>query len=186
MDLSTLNAKNLAFTTDRLTIRLMTNQDFEYFKQLQNDPELMTFIGPILEERALKEKFSARVNCLEDLSQWFTFLIFDQDTKVFCGSVGFLLQDQDSQRVEIGYLALPAAQGKGVITEAANALLEFIFNQLQARKVIANCAIQNIASWKVMEKLGLLREGELKSDFHVNDVWYDSYCYGLVNHQANQ
>jgi len=181
MDLSTLTTKNLSFSTERLFIRLMTSDDLHYFSQLQDNPTLMTYIGPIIDKSALTEKFNKRTKCLSDLTQWFTLLVFEHSTNAFCGSVGFLLQDTDNHRVEIGYIALESMQGKGFITEAAQVMNAFIFNQLKAKKIVASCAVQNIASWKVMEKLGLEREGNLKSDFHVNGQWYDSYCYGLVN-----
>ena len=181
MDLSRLSEANLSFSTKRFSIRLMTASDFDYFAALQADPTLMTYIGEVLETEPLKEKFNGRVNCINDHSQWFTLLIFEKETDKFCGSVGFLLQDIASQRVEIGYVLLSEFHGQGVIVEAAQPMMAFIFNTLKAKKVIAQCAVENIGSWKVMEKLSLQREGCLKSDFCINDIWYDSYYYGLVS-----
>ena len=186
MDLSVLTPKNLTITTKRLSIYPMLSEHKEEFKQLQCDENLMAFIGPILDENALSDKFNQRISCFEDNQQWFTLLInerkdsSDVSPSKFIGSVGFRLVDIECQRVEIGYLALSASQGKGCITEAGDALIHFLKEKLKVKKIVANCAVENIASWKVMEKMGLQKEGTLKADFKVNENWFDAYTYALV------
>lgn len=181
MDLSCLTPANLSFRTERLSIRVMNQHDLQHFSAIQTDPELMTYIGDVLEPEAFEAKFQARNKCFNDHSQWFTLLIFDRASSALCGSVGFLLEDIDAMRVEIGYLLLSDQQGKGILTEAAKPMMDFIFTSLGARKIFAKCAVENTPSWKVMERLSLKREGCLASDFCVGDTWFDSYYYGLIN-----
>ena len=181
MDLTTLRPRNLSFRTERLSIRVMNKHDYPSFSALQSDPQLMAYIGEVLEPEALKAKFEARAKCFNDHSQWFTLLIFERATSAFCGSVGFLLQDIANQKAEIGYVLLNEYHGKGMITEAAQPMIDFLFNTLKVKKITAHCAVENTASWKVMEKLSLQREGLLAADFCIGDTWYDSYSYGLIN-----
>ena len=161
----------------------MNKHDLQHFTALQTNSELMAYIGDVLDPDAFKAKFDARNQCFDDHSQWFTLLIFDRASSAFCGSVGFLFEDIDAMRVEIGYILLSEQQGKGILTEAAKPVMEFIFHSLGARKIFAKCAVENTSSWKVMERLSLTREGCLASDFCVGDTWFDSYYYGLTQSQ---
>jgi RimJ/RimL family protein N-acetyltransferase len=182
LNLSVITPKNLKFNTKRLTIKLMTECNWPDFQRIQADSELMKYIGPILPLDKLRAKFLERIRPFtQEEKHWLTLAIYDNNTKEFMGSVGFQIDSLNDERAEIGYLILPQYAGKGYITEACQVLNTFIFEQIKMRKIVAHCTTENTGSWKVMEKLGLLREGELKMDFCVEDRWYDGYCYGLVN-----
>lgn len=82
---------------------------------------------------------------------------------------------------ELGWVFHPDYQGRGYATEAARALLQHSFATLQAHRVIATCQPQNIASWRVMEKLGLRREGHFRQCiYRRDDLWWDEYFYALL------
>jgi len=182
VDLSVITDENLQFTTDRLTLRLMNESNWPEFQNIQSDTELMKYIGPILPLEELKAKFDDRIRKFnQEEKHWLTLAIYCKESNEFIGSVGFQIDSINDQRAEIGYLALPQYSGKGFITEASQALNQFLFDKIKVRKIVAHCTTENTASWKVMERLGLLREGELKMDICVGDNWYDGYSYGLVN-----
>ena len=92
--------------------------------------------------------------------------------------VGFRLVSKADKRVEIGYIALPEFAGKGYVLEAAKVIIAHVL-ALGIHKIVANCCTDNIASWKIMEKLGMSREGEFKDDYCINGKWLNSYSYGL-------
>ncbi len=78
------------------------------------------------------------------------------------GAFSFRFHSVVDETVEIGYrLAIPY-QGKGYVTEAAKALLEFLFNDIKVHKVVAYCVEENKDSWNVMQKLAMQREGCLR------------------------
>ncbi|MEW6981900.1 GNAT family N-acetyltransferase [Colwelliaceae bacterium 6471] len=182
MKLDIITTQSLSLTTNRLQLTLMNREHLPQFKQLQCDPQLMQFIGPMLSDSDVQKKFDDRIKPWQQQeNHWLTLMIHDKSTDQFIGSIGFRVDSIECQRVEIGYLALNNAQGKGYITEAGSALIHYLFEQVQVRKIIAHCATVNTASCRVMEKLLLKREGLLRSDFQVNDIWYDSYAYGLLN-----
>jgi RimJ/RimL family protein N-acetyltransferase len=182
MDLSVITTDNLQFTTDRLSISLMDESHWPDFQHIQADDEIMKYIGPILPFDELKAKFLDRIRpFIQEEGHWLTLAIHHKATREFIGSLGFKIDSISDQRAEIGYLVLPKHSGQGYTTEACNVLNKFIFEQVKVRKIVAHCTTVNTGSWKVMEKVGLLREGELKMDFFVNDNWYDGYCYGLIN-----
>lgn len=85
----------------------------------------------------------------------------------------------------IGYIFHPAFQGKGYCTEASSLLVDYAFITLGANRVRAACNPKNIASWKVMEKIGLKHEGYFKKRFFLKrdssgkPIYTDEVMYGL-------
>ena len=182
MNTAIFTDETFSLTTENLHLVPMTSKHWSEFKTLQADPSLMAFIGDVLPENELREKFTLRSQPWQaEESLWCSLLIYTKSAGDFVGSVGFRFDNKHCQRVELGYSSLPGFQGKGYITEAGAAMIDFLFQQVKVRKIIACCTTNNIASWKVMEKLNLQREGLLKSDSYINNIWYDSYLYGLVN-----
>ena len=81
----------------------------------------------------------------------------------------------------IGYLIDPAHTGKGYATEIARALLEIAFEDLGVRRVTAGCFADNIASWKIMEKVGMRREQHgVQDSWHAELGWIDGFTYGIL------
>jgi RimJ/RimL family protein N-acetyltransferase len=82
---------------------------------------------------------------------------------------------------EIGWAIAADRQGRGYATEAASALLAFAFGPLACHRVIATCQPENAASWRVMEKLGMRREGHFRQGLRqANGEWWDEYFYALL------
>jgi [ribosomal protein S5]-alanine N-acetyltransferase len=88
---------------------------------------------------------------------------------------------------ELGYIFDPAYHGHGYATEAARALVDHAFAEMGAHRVIAQCDPANVASWRVLERIGFVREGHLRRNiFFRRDaagrpIWQDTYEYGRVN-----
>jgi RimJ/RimL family protein N-acetyltransferase len=82
----------------------------------------------------------------------------------------------------IGYLIDPAHAGHGYATEIATALLELAFNDLGLHRVTAGCFADNVASWRVMEKVGMRREQHGVGDsWHAELGWIDGYTYAILD-----
>ncbi|WP_286232997.1 GNAT family N-acetyltransferase [Thalassotalea sediminis] len=177
----TLLKQPILLESEQFIIQSMSQEDWPLFKQLQSDPDLMHFIGPILDPQALAAKFSQRISPWnEDENHWLTLKIVDKDSQENVGSIGFRLIDITQKRVEIGYLLLPKYQGCGIIPHVGALLLNFIFRQLYAHKVVAYCFAENIGSWKVMEKLGMKREAHFCEHSLLHGEWHDELIYGLL------
>ncbi len=84
------------------------------------------------------------------------------------------------KRVEIGYIIDPAHHRKGIATEAVSAMLDFCFGELRLHRVQAFTHLDNIASRKLVEKLGFRREGLLRDNLRVGDDWRDDVLYALL------
>jgi RimJ/RimL family protein N-acetyltransferase len=87
----------------------------------------------------------------------------------------------------LGFIVSPRFQGQGLAAEGGQAVVEDGFARLGLHRVVAECDPRNVASWKTLERIGLVREGHLRRNvFFRRDeagrpIWQDTYLYGLVN-----
>ena len=85
---------------------------------------------------------------------------------------------------EIGWAFGREHQRHGYATEAAESLLAYAFESLQCHRVIATCQPENVASWRVMEKLGMRREAYfLKCILRPSGEWWDEYFYAILEQE---
>jgi RimJ/RimL family protein N-acetyltransferase len=87
---------------------------------------------------------------------------------------------------ELGYIFNPHFHNNGYCTEACLAIIEYGFVYKKAHRIIGNCNPRNAASWHVLEKCGLQREGFFRKkaffrkDAAGNPLWHDCCSYGLL------
>ena len=81
---------------------------------------------------------------------------------------------------DIGYGLHHDWWGRGLATEGVRALLAFGFGTLELHRVIATADARNERSWKVMERVGMRREGILRGDKLVRGEWRDSVLYAIL------
>jgi RimJ/RimL family protein N-acetyltransferase len=82
---------------------------------------------------------------------------------------------------EIGWVISSDHQGRGYATEAARALADFAFSTLRCHRLVATCQPENVASWRVMEKLGMRREAHFRQGlYRETGEWWDEYFYALL------
>jgi [ribosomal protein S5]-alanine N-acetyltransferase len=104
------------------------------------------------------------------------------------GNVYFEWQEpKDFSTWEIGYVFNSAYHKKGYATESCKRILEYGFEELNAHRVIAMCNPENTSSWKLLERLGMRREGHMlqkaffRRDEKGNPVWHDAYIYAILS-----
>lgn len=91
---------------------------------------------------------------------------------------------------ELGYVLNENFQRKGYGSEASKAIINYFFQQ-GIHRIFAECAPQNTASWKLMEKIGMKREAHFRKNiaFHNDDkgnpIYWDTYVYAVLNHLEN-
>lgn len=90
--------------------------------------------------------------------------IFDKKTHHFLGGTGFHHFDWQIPCLESGYWIRSSCTGQGIMTEAVNAVTQYAFKELKVRRVAITCAIDNIRSRKIPERLGYTLESTIKSN----------------------
>ena len=84
-------------------------------------------------------------------------------------------------QAELGWCLDPRYGGQGYATEAAAELLRICFEDLGLRRVTAHCLADNVASWRLMERLGMRRElHAVRESLHRSAGWVDGYGYALL------
>lgn len=84
-------------------------------------------------------------------------------------------------QVELGWVLDPRHTGRGYATEAVRELLRYSFEDLGVRRVVASCFLENEASWRLMERVGMRRETHaVRDSLHRSGAWLDSLVYAVL------
>ena len=113
---------------------------------------------------------------------WHSFwLLIRKSDRVIVGSADFKDIPNKDCEVEIGYGLGKDFEHNGYMTEALLRIKHFAFNELKVNRFQGGCAIENIASRKVMEKCGMHFEGTLKKYLKLKDGYHDMHMFSITN-----
>lgn len=111
----------------------------------------------------------------------FVFAIIYNENMIGAGEIN--IRDFKNKAGEIAYIVNPNYWGKGIATEVAALLIEFGFNELKLHRIYATCDPRNIGSSKVLEKVGMVKEGEIRENLMFKDGWRDSLLYSVLEYE---
>jgi RimJ/RimL family protein N-acetyltransferase len=173
--------------TIHLTLRKITPDVYDYaFKNL-SDIDIMTFFGLKSEEDLLKEKEKFQKGIATYNRSFVNFLIIDKETDAIIGACGFHTWYFDHHRAEIGYaLNDDSYKGKGIMTEALKAVVDYGFNTMNLNRIEALIGPKNEASLRLVRKLNFTKEGHLRQHYFKNNVMEDSLIYSLLLDEYQQ
>jgi RimJ/RimL family protein N-acetyltransferase len=175
--------------TTRLYIRELELSDTESIHHLHSLPETDKFntLGipeTIQTTEALLQKWIKERKQLPRSS--YIFCIEIVDTKQFIGLIALNLGDEKFKMGEVWYKLDVKFWRKGYTTEALTRLLDFAFNTLQLHRIEAGCAVEHIASIRVLEKVGMIREGRKRKKLPIRGEWLDNYFYAILEEDFNK
>jgi [ribosomal protein S5]-alanine N-acetyltransferase len=167
--------------TPRLTLRPHRLADVDAVLAFATDPEWGRFLPvPQPYERKHAEEFLAR-QILADWSVHPSWAIVLGDAVV--GGINLRL-DRANQVGELGYSVARTLWGRGITTEAARAVVVHAFHGLpDLNRIRARADLRNVASQRVMEKIGMRREGVLRQNRRVRGEAIDEALYGLLRQE---
>ncbi|MBQ4837218.1 MULTISPECIES: GNAT family N-acetyltransferase [Pseudoalteromonas] len=114
--------------------------------------------------------------------QWYQLAISDKSNDAIVGDLA--IHFIDAEQVEIGFTVAPEFQGKNVATEAISGLINYLFGCLGKHRIIATTDTRNIASYKLLEKMGFRREGHFIKNIFFKGEWSDEYQYALLRSES--
>jgi aminoglycoside 6'-N-acetyltransferase len=117
---------------------------------------------------------------------WFQFAVALRSNGELIGDCAARTQAGDPRQAEIGYTIAPAHQGRGFATEAGRALLGYLFQARGKHRVTASCDARNAASERVLQRLGMRREGHLIESTWAKGEWTDDLLYALLEREWSQ
>jgi RimJ/RimL family protein N-acetyltransferase len=96
------------------------------------------------------------------------------------GSVNLRWLSAEHRQGEIGFILHPDYQGQGYAREAAVAMLRLGFQEMHLHRIIGRCDVRNLASARLMERLGMRREAHFRENEWFKGAWGDEYVYALL------
>ncbi|ADZ85877.1 GNAT family protein [Cellulosilyticum sp. ST5] len=165
--------------TERLVIRRFKEEDWKDLYEYLSDEEVVRY------EPYQAFSIEASQNEAKSRAESPAFLaVCLKENNKLIGNIYFA--KQEFKTWEIGYVFNRSYQGRGYATEAANAVIAYGFNTRGARRIVAMCNPLNTASWRLLERLGMRREGHLKQNIYFkkdekgNPIWSDTYEYAIL------
>lgn len=165
--------------TEHLIIRRFSEDDWISVLKYTSDNENMKY----LQENAFNEenaKEFIRQNIHENAEKF--PVILKKENKLI-GHMVFHTWYEPYKTWEIGWVFSKEYHNKGYATEAAVKIFNYGFETLKLHRIIATCDCRNIASYSVMEKLGMRREGHFIKDINKNGEWLDEYFYAIFEQE---
>lgn len=168
--------------TERLILRRFAMSDLSDLLGLRSDPELLRYQSWEAQDEAAIRSFltAMAMATLGEPGKWFQFAVTLRTNGELIGDCGLHLLAEDPRQGEIGYTFARAYQGQGFAQEAVDALLTYIFNQLDLHRIAAITDMRNMASIKLLERLGFRREGLTRQAFWNKGEWVDEYIYATL------
>jgi RimJ/RimL family protein N-acetyltransferase len=175
--------ESIAVRTERLEFRPVSDKDVDRILEYRNLPEVTRWL---LRTEVDPESFRAAWRrTADDPDDHSAAVTLDG---VVIGTVSLDVVDGMGQpgmppRTEagLGYVFDPAYGGHGYATEAVTAMVAHAFDRLGVRRITAGCFADNLASVRILEKLGMRREQHGVGDsWHAELGWVDGYTYALL------
>lgn len=167
--------------TARLRLRPFAASDADDLFALQSDAQVLRYWdAPPWTDRARADRFIATCGQLAEDGTGARVVLERASDGAFLGWCHLTGWNPDHRSAGTGYCLARDAWGQGYATEAARAVLTWAFETLDLNRVQAETDTRNLASARVLEKLGFVREGTLRQDCIVDGDVSDSWVYGLL------
>lgn len=168
--------------TERLLLREFVEEDWRAVHEYGSDPEVVRFMpwGPNTEDDTRAFVARALAAQSEEPRRNYYAAVTLLAGGWLIGACSLHLGSPANRSAWIGYCYARAFWGCGYATEAARALVSFGFRELGLHRIWASCDVENAASARVMEKLGMQREGRLRQDMNIRCRWRDSFIYAVL------
>jgi aminoglycoside 6'-N-acetyltransferase len=186
----------LAIRTDRLVLRPFRPDDATGLAARRSDPEIARHVlwdTPFTLEAA--EALIAR-------HPWTGFIKPGEGAQIaieiagggdtVIGDCAVMMADDDGdgepRQASIGYTLARAYHGYGYATEAARAIVDALFRggvfaRAPLHRITAICDVENVASQRVLERLGMRREAHLVENLSFKGAWGSEYCYAILRRE---
>ncbi|ANB10484.1 GCN5 family acetyltransferase [Streptomyces ambofaciens] len=170
--------------TARLRLRPFTDADADPLYALHSSTHVMRYWdSPPWTDRARAERFVTMCRTMADEGTGVRVAIDRASDGAFVGWCVLTEWNPDYRSASLGYCLTEAMWGHGYATEAAHALLQWAFDTLDLHRIQAETDTRNMASARVLEKIGFAREGTLRENCVVNGDVSDSWVFGLLRRE---
>ena len=171
--------------TERLLIREFMESDIREVLAYQSDPLYLRYypwtqrtekdVHDFIQTFIIQQSNQPRTK--------FQLAIILKTENRLIGNCGIRINDTYLEEANIGYELNSQYWGNGYATEAAKTILKFGFEELKMHRIWSWCIAENIASARVLEKIGMRREGNLREKEFIKGRWYDQFIYAILRRE---
>jgi RimJ/RimL family protein N-acetyltransferase len=171
----------MLIATERLVLRRFRPSDAATLSAYRSDPEVARYQSWSAPYPLATARETVAALAAGDPAEpgWFQYAIERAEDRAHIGDVGVDLHENRMQ-AEIGFTLAPAYQGRGYAAEAVRALLDDLFTVRGLHKVSAEADARNLASARLLERVGFTREGLRRSHTWIKNEWTDDLLYGIL------
>jgi RimJ/RimL family protein N-acetyltransferase len=172
--------------TTRLTLRSFTHDDFDDLYAYQSRPDVARYLHWDARDHAQVREALVRQcdeTSLSTEDDWLTFAVVWRATGKVVGEVGLKLVSWENRQGEIGFVFNPDHHGRGLATEAAEAMLMLGFDIIGWHRIIGSCDASNRPSARLMERIGMRQEARFVHNQIVKGQWADELVYAILDHE---
>lgn len=167
---------------DELSLKLKDYQDTKELYTLidasrDHLKEWMTWIHKVNSEEDIREATKRNLQQFADQTGMHYLIMFKGE---IAGTVGLKGFNWDVKSAEIGYWLGPDFQGKGIMTRAVNALMEYGFDYVGLDKLEVWAAEGNTRSRSIPERLGFVQEGKRRQNEILDATYHNMIIYGML------
>jgi RimJ/RimL family protein N-acetyltransferase len=177
-------AVEVGFTDGSVLIRPFREADAPllYAAVRESIPEVSPWLPWCHENYSIEEsrQFVLSREIVSQGDEWYSFAVFSKDERRFLGGVGLNFINRVHQVGNLGYWVRSSETGKGVAARAARLAAQFGFGRLGLQRIEILAAIPNLASQRVAERAGAIREGVLRKRLLIRGVPQDAVLFSLV------
>jgi RimJ/RimL family protein N-acetyltransferase len=163
--------------TARLVLREFVKTDFDAVFAYSSDPKVTRylFFGPRDEESTAEYLEELLASQIEQPRTRFELAVEEASSGRLIGACDLSLIEANA--VDLGYMLGTPDWGKGYATEISEALLEAAFRELRAERVISTVDVNNGASIRVLEKIGMRWEAVFRKHRRAKNRWWDCHMF---------
>jgi RimJ/RimL family protein N-acetyltransferase len=158
-----------------INLRIIEKEDLPLLAEWSNDPQ---YLGEyIWLPQQAKTDWAKRYDELTPDTNWF-FIEKKDGTKI-----GTMFHWLIGNQMEISCVLIPSERGKGYSTEAVTIMLDYLFLSKNIVRIQAHTDAKNMASQKVLRKLGFKKEGAIRKSVFARGEWRDRCLYSILREE---
>jgi ribosomal-protein-alanine N-acetyltransferase len=170
-----------ALETDQLLLRRMNTDDAQDLFEYASDPKVAMYTTwqahQSIEDSVAFLRFVMGQYDREEIATWG---VVHKGAQKLIGTCGFITWLSHHARAEIAYALSRKYWGQGLMTEAVRAVVSFGFRTMQLNRIQAVCEVENVASARVMEKVGMVFEGILREYMYSKQHYRNLKMYSIL------
>ena len=170
---------------ERITLRPYRDDDADALLALYGDPVVTRWWShEPWSDRQQAIEYLERMRRDRENSEFYPWAIAANEGDALIGTAALYEIDRTHKRGMLGYSLSPSMQGRGYAGDALRLLIDFAWSSLELQRIEADTDPENIASRRLLERLGFVFEGSMRKRWFVHGAWHDTSWYGLLREDA--